>query len=71
MCLHDLMCCWISCPVPYIIPKVTMLLKRSCLENSLKIAGPELAVPSEGKFGSCYEGTSDRWPRWWTDGAAV
>ena len=58
-----LMHCWISFPVPYIIQKITMLLKRSCLENSLKIAGPWPTMPSEGKFVFWYGGTNDRWPR--------
>lgn len=31
--IKALMRCWISFPVPYIIQKITVLLKRSCLEN--------------------------------------
>lgn len=35
-------------PSPYIIQKIRMLLKRSCLENSMKTVDPVLPVLSEG-----------------------
>lgn len=45
-----LTCCWVSFPVPCIIQKIPMLLKRGCLENLLRTAGPYFTLLSGGEF---------------------